>query len=209
MRRPQGITVIGVASVRTPVDRVELSLGIEVMRPEAAPAFKAAAASVAAVLGVLSDGGVDSRHVRTAGLRLGPRTAYQDNREVLIGYVSGQRLIATLDGLSTLPRLLTDLATTGVEGVRFEGIAFSTADPSVFAGQARELAMADARGKAGDYARLAERAVGAVLAISEIPQGGGGPTPIMKQFSAMSAEMPVAAGESELLVSIQVQYELI
>ena len=201
--------VTGVGSVRAPVDRVELTLTVEVLRPTAAPAFKAAAASVASVLGVLADGGVDSRHVRTADLRLGPRTSYQDNREVLLGYTCSQRLLAGLDGLSTLPRLLGDLATTGVEGVRFEGISFSTADASSFFAAARELAMTDARTKATDYARLAGRELGAVTAISEVPGGGGGPRFERVKTMSAAADMPVAAGESDVEVSIEVRYELI
>lgn len=204
----EGITVSGSGVVRAPVDRVELALAVEVLRPDAGAAFTAAAASVAAVLGVLADDGVDSRHVRTADLQLGPRTSYQDNREVLLGYSCGQRLLATLEGLSTLPRLLSDLATTGVEGVRFEGISFGTADSSAAAGQARELAMTDARTKAADLARLAGRELGAITSIAESTGGGGGPRPMYK-MQAMAASMPVAGGESEISVSIEVHFELI
>ena len=192
------------------MDRVDLTLGVEVIRPDAAAAFQAAAVSATAVLRVLADGGVDSRHVRTADLRLGPRTEYQNNREVLLGYSCGQRLIAGLEGLGALPRLLTDLATTGVEGVRFEGISFGSTDTAQYFARARELAMQDAHTRAADYARLAGRALGPVVAISEVPRGlgGGGPAPAFTRSMAMAPEMPVAAGESDTEVDIQVCFEL-
>ncbi|WP_111767108.1 SIMPL domain-containing protein [Nakamurella deserti] len=203
-----GITVIGHGSVRTPVDRVELSIGVEVNRPEPGPAFQAAAASVATVLGVLADAGVDSRHVRTADLRLGPRMSYQDNREVVLGYTSGQRLIATLQGLDGVSRLLGDLATTGIEGVRFDGISFSTSDPTDHLRQAREQAMADARGKAEQYAQLADRRLGQVLSVSESLHGGG-PTHIPEAaYLSKAASMPVGAGDTTSVVSVQVVYAL-
>jgi uncharacterized protein YggE len=201
-----GITVIGQGSVRTPVDRVELSIGVEVDRPEPGAAFQAAAASVAAVLGVLADAGVDSRHVRTADLRLGPRTNYERNREVVLGYTSGQRLIATLQGLDGVPRLLGDLATTGIEGVRFDGISFSTTDPTEYLVQARELAMADARRKAEEYAQLAGRRLGQVLSVSEALYGGS-PVRIPEASYRMSAgSMPVSGGEATSDVGVQVVF---
>lgn len=208
MDTAQGIRVLGEGSVRTPVDRVQLSIGLEVDRAEPGAAFEAAAAGVTVVLGVLADAGVDSRHVRTADLRLGPRTAYQDGREVVLSYVAGQRLIAVLEGLSGVPRLLGDLATTGIEGVRFEGITFSTADPTAYLARARELAMADARRKASDYARLAGRDLGQVLSVDETP-GPQWSQPAATRLVSAAAEMDVAAGESASSVSVQVVFALL
>lgn len=206
---PQVVTVLGQGSVRTPVDRVELMIGVEIDRAEPGPAFQAAAGSVAAVLGVLADAGVDSRHVRTADLRLGPRTDYQGNRELVRGYFSGQRLIATLEGLSGVPRLLGDLAATGIEGVRFDGISFSATDPSEYLAQAREHAMADARRKATDYARLAGRELGPVLSVSETFRGGGGAVALGFGAKAASSSMAVAPGEASSDVTVEVVFALL
>jgi uncharacterized protein YggE len=207
MDTAQGIRVLGESSVRTPVDRVELSIGLEVDRSEPGAAFEAAAVGVTAVLAVLADAGVDSRHVRTADLRLGPRTSYQDGREVVLSYVCGQRLVVILEGLSGVTGLLRDLATTGIEGVRFEGIAFTTADPSEYLARAREHAMADARRKAQDYARLAGRNLGQVLSVEETPAPQWA-QPATRSVSA-TAEMAVAAGESTSSVSVQVVFALL
>ncbi len=210
MEITEGVTVVGQGRVRTPVDRVELMIGVEIDRAEPGAAFHAAAASVASVLGVLGDAGVDSRHVRTADLRLGPRTNWVDNREVVVAYTSGQRLIATLEGLEGVPRLLGDLATTGIEGVRFDGIAFSTGDPAEYFVQARRYAMDDARRKAGEYAELAGRRLGPALSVRAMAGGGGG---VLVPESAMAyrthAKMPVAAGESSVDVSVEVVFALL
>lgn len=209
MEIPQVVTVLGQGSVRTPVDRVELMIGVEIDRAEPGPAFQAAAGSAAAVLGVLADAGVDSRHVRTADLRLGPRTDYQGNRELVRGYYSGQRLIATLEGLSGVPRLLGDLATTGIEGVRFDGISFSATDPSEYLAQAREHAMADARRKATDYARLAGRELGPVLSVSETRRRGGEVGVALAFGRKDSTGMAVAPGETSSDVAVEVVFALL
>lgn len=209
METPQGITVPGQGIVLAPVDRVELSIGVEVDRDEPGAAFEVAAGCVTAVLAVLADAGVDSRHVRTADLRLSPRISYLDNREVIVSYVSGQRLFATLEGLAGVPRLLADLATTGIEGVRFDGISFSTADPSEYLAQARAHAMADARRKAVDYARMAERELGRVLSVSEV-NGGGQHEVVPVSFSTRAAKsMPIAAGEATVSVAVEVVFGLL
>lgn len=208
MQISSSVTVLGQGSVRTPVDRVELGISVEVDRAEPGPAFEAAAASVTAVLAVLADAGVDSRHVRTADLRLGPRTIYQDAREVVVSYASGQRLVATLEGLSGVPRLLADLATTGVEGVRFDGIAFSAADSADYLAQARVRAMSDAREKAADYARLAGRELGEVISVREVTRGGG-PAPVAMELAAAAGRsMPVAGGEATSDVAVEVVFGL-
>lgn len=208
VRRGSGITVTGIGHAPAPADRVELMLAVVVSRAEPGPAFEAASRSVTSVLAVLADGGVDSRHVRTADLSLGPRTTFEDGRETVVGYAAGQRLVVVLEGLGMLPRLLGNLATTGIEGVRFDGISFFAADPSGAAAAAREEAMAQARRKATHFAQLAARQLGAVLAITESVRGGS-PIPLGRNTKALAFEtMAVAPGESEVTVTIEVRFAL-
>ena len=104
-RRPAGITVIGSGTAAAPVDQVSISLGVEVVRAAPGEAFTAAAATVTRVLSILADGGVSSRSVRTSDLTLGPRTEYQNGRQLLLGYQAGQRLTVLLEGLHGIERL--------------------------------------------------------------------------------------------------------
>ena len=193
--------------MRTPTDRVEVSIGVETQRDTASAAFASTASSVTAVLGALREGGVEDRLIRTIDLRLGPKTTYRDNTEVLLGYTCGQRLIATVLDISTLPELLGAVAGLDVDGVRLEGIAFATGDPSLALAEAREAAVADARHKAGHYARLAGVPLGAVTAISEVTGiGGPQPMPKLQRMAAAAAPMPVSSGESELAVSVELHF---
>lgn len=202
--------MVGSGSARSAVDRVELSLNVELLRPEPAAAFKDAAASVSAVLAVLADAGIDSRKVRTADLRLGPVTRYQDNSEVLIGYSCGQRLVVSVDGLGLVPRLLSSLVTTGIDGVRLEGISFSTSDPEPAAKTARELAMQDARAKAEHLTALAGVQLGGIRSIAEVQ--GGMDVPVRRQkmaFAAAASDMAISGGEADTTVTVAVTYEIV
>ena len=98
-RSARGITVIGSGSATAAVDRVTISLAVEVARAEPGDAFAVASVTATRLLSILADGGVDSRSVRTSDLTLGPRTEYANGRQQVLGYQAGQRLTVTLDGL--------------------------------------------------------------------------------------------------------------
>ncbi len=204
----QLITVIGHGTTKAAVDQVELDLGIEILRADAGQAFEAAASVVTRVLVILADAGVDSRGVRTMNLRLGPKTQWVDNAEKLMGYVVGQRLLVTVQGLDGLSRLLTDVATAGLEGVRFDGLAFATSDPSAARARVRELAMLDARIKAGQLAELAGKSLGEVESISEVVDGGG-PRPMAgTELMRSAADMPIATGDGDISAALRVVFQI-
>ena len=106
-------------------DEVTITLGVEILRPDAGEAFRTAANTVSNVLSVLSDNGVDARSVRTADLSLGPRTEYRDGHEVLLGYAAAQRMIVHLEALGSVERLLSDVAARGGAGVRIDNVALT------------------------------------------------------------------------------------
>jgi len=204
-----GITVIGTGAVRTPTDRVEVSIGIETQRDTASAAFQATAASVEDVLAALRDGGVEDRRVRTVDLRLGPRTTYRDNTEILVGYTCGQRLVADVREIGTLPSLLGAVAGSDVEGVRLEGISFAAGDPAAALAEARAAAVEAARLKAVHFAELAGVALGTVTSLSEATASAGPqPLPKLQRMVAAAAPMPVSPGEAEVTVSVEVHFEI-
>ena len=207
MRERNGITVLGAGAAKAAVDQVDLELGIEVVRADAGEAFQAAAATATTLLAVLADRGVDSRHVRTAQLRLGPKMTYRDGEERLVGYAAGQNLSATLRGLSTLGPLLTDVATARLDGVRIDSVSLSSSNPSDASAQAREAAIADAQARAQQYARLVGRALGDVISIEEIAAGQN-PRSMReaKMMSAIAGDMPIGTGDDVISANVSVRF---
>lgn len=200
-----GITVIGSGSASAAVDRVALSLAVEVVRAEPGDAFALASATATRLLTILADGGVDSRSVRTSDLTLGPRTEYANGRQQVLGYQAGQRLTVTLNGLNGIERLLGDVATLGGEGVRIDGVSLNTGHPEQALIIARQAAFEDAKAKAQQFAELAGRELGGVQRIDESAPNGGGPRPMMAR-AAMAESMPVATGDAEIAVSVTVEW---
>jgi uncharacterized protein YggE len=204
--QPTGITVIGSGSAPAAVDRVTISLAVEVVRAQPGDAFGIASVTATRLLAVLADGGVDSRSVRTSDLTLGPRTEYANGHQQVLGYQAGQRLTVVLEGLNGIERLLTDVASLGGDGVRIDGVSLSPGHPEEALIRAREAAFADAAAKAQQLAGLAGRTLGRVQWVDERPAGGGGPRPMMAMRAADSMAMPVATGDAEVGVSITVSW---
>lgn len=201
-----GITVIGSGSATAAVDRVSISLAVEVVRAEPGDAFAGASVTATRLLAILADDGVDSRSVRTSDLTLGPRTEYANGRQQVLGYQAGQRLTVTLDGLHGIERLLGDVASLGGEGVRIDGVSLTAGHPEQALNQARQAAFEDAAAKAEQFASLAGRPLGRVLSVDERPANGG-PRPMMARAAAMAESMPVATGDAEIAVSVTVEWE--
>lgn len=202
--QPSGITVSATAVVAAPVDRIAIDLGIETLRPDAGEAFRATATAVERVLAILADNGVDSRSVRTRELSFGPRTTWQADREVLLGYAASQQLLATLTDLGSVEKVLSEVAAHGGAGVRINSVELTASEPEQALGQAREAAVAQALSKAQHFAALTARSLGALLWLTE----GSGDGAVRPKATAMSfraeqdATMPVAAGDRDISVSV-------
>jgi len=204
--QPDGITVTGHGAASATVDRVTISLAVEVVRAEPGDAWAVASGTASRLLAALADDGVDARSVRTSDLTLGPRVEFQGNRQQVVGYQAGQRLTVIRDGLHGIERLLTDVAALGGEGVRIDGVSLTPAHPRDALTQARDAAFADAEAKAQQLAALAGRRLGRVRWIDERPSGGG-PRPMMAMRAAVAESMPVATGDAEVSVEITVGRE--
>jgi len=201
-----GMTVIGSGSATAAVDRVSISLVVEVVRAEPGDAFADAAATATRLLAILADAGVDSRSVRTSDLTLGPRTEYANGRQQVLGYQAGQRLTVTLDGLHGIERLLGDVAALGGEGVQINGVSLTPGHPEQALTLAREVAFADATVKAQQFADLAGRTLGRVQWIDE-RSAGGGPRPMAFARAAVAESMPVATGDAEITATVTVSWD--
>lgn len=209
-RKSDGITVSGTGTAAATVDEVTIQLGVEILRPDAGEAFRTAATTVTNLLSVLSDNGVDARSVRTADLSLGPRTEYRDGHEVLLGYLATQRLTVHLEALGHVERILSEVASRGGAGIRIDSVSLAAGDPEQAYRAARDAAFAAAAAKAQQYAELSGRTLGAVQQVSEGDSQLGVPAGVgyarSAKLASADASMPVSSGDTEVSVTVQVQW---
>jgi uncharacterized protein YggE len=145
----------------------------------------------------------------TANVGVTPRYHHvKDQPPKLIGYTASYTLTLTVRDLDKLGTVLDRAVDCGAN--RDVSIRFGVADADKLLDQARARAVAEARKKARLYVQGAGAVLGQVQSISE---GAFSPwRDVRFEFagkSAMSAPLPIAAGEQEMSVSVTVTYGIV
>lgn len=199
----------GRGAVRVEPDVADVRLGVVTIRPTAAEARSAAAATMQAILGALRSNGVEGRDLRTTLLSLDAVRDYSDGSQRVTGYQLANSVEATIRSIDSAGALVD--AALGAGATSLDGLIFRLEDPTEALDGARRLAVADARQRAQTLAAEAGVALGPVVAIVE---GGGfapGPPRPVTMFRAkaeLDASTPVEAGTSELAVDVTVEFAI-
>jgi hypothetical protein len=199
------IRVTGTGSAAAPPDVVVIELAAEATAQHAASALTATSAALTRMRDAALVGGVERVDVASTGTSLSP--AY-DREGRLNGYRAFLGLTVRLRDIPRAGHLLADLVAAGGDEARLQGTRFEHSDPEALAAAAREAAFADARDKAQQYAGLAGRALGPVLAIDE--GGRPGPAPMPRDLRLMAeAAVPVESGVQAVTAAVTVCWELV
>jgi uncharacterized protein YggE len=169
--------------------------------------------AMAALLALLKQRGVAERDTQTVGLSIQPTYATEEpaagGRRPLriVGYRVSNLVRLVARDLPKLGGLLDEAVRKG--GNELYGVNFRVGDTGKLEDEARRKALADARHRASLYADDA----GLVLGPPKSIQEGGPPgypraafAPMMAPAPAAPSEVPVAAGEHEVTVSVSVVY---
>jgi uncharacterized protein YggE len=210
----QGATVLTIEGqgevARTP-DAATVSVGVTERADTAAAALSAMSESAAAVLAELEAQGIAPRDVQTSGLELRPDWRRPEDEPRIVGYVASTRLDLRVRNLDRLGALL-DAVVSGGEGDRaneLNGLSFQLSEPRAAEDEARRAAWADAMEKARVYAEAGGLEVGRVLSVREgQPRGGPVPMAAMERAAAMDS-VPVAEGEVGIVITLQMEVELL
>ena len=201
------IVVSGTGRVAVEPDLADLRLGVAVARPTVEAARALAATTMEAILAALGSAGVERRDVRTALLSVQPRYEYRDNQTpVLTGYDLANVVDVTVRDLTRLGAVVD--GTLGAGATSLDQLTFRVAEPEAADREARQRAMAVARARAEV---LAEAAGLAIVGVSDVVEGGGGPVPMPhhraeRMMLTADAATPVEAGSLEIAVTVTVSY---
>jgi hypothetical protein len=94
------------------------------------------------------------------------------------------------------------------DALSVNGLRPELSDTAELRTRARELAFADARASAQEYAVLAGRELGPVLTVREVPEGGAQPLQRAEARMAMDPGPVVDAADHEVTVAVQVTWQL-
>ena len=206
-----GIWVNGEGEVSVVPDIAVLSLGVEVQASSVAEAQSYAATAMTAVVNELENFGVAEKDIKTSRFSISPvrRWSEKDGREILIGYRVNNTVTAKVRDIDNTGAIIDAAARAGGDYIVINSIGFTVDEPSEYYEETRELAMADAKAKAEQLAKLGGVKLGKPIYINE----SGAYIPVVRDFyqeAAIAAPAapttPISAGEMEIRLSVQVVY---
>jgi uncharacterized protein YggE len=210
------VYVTGHGSVRVPPDMASAVIGIEVERPTLSEAQEEATTQATAIIDAIKAAGVADEDIRTTSfnvriVRERDRDEGRGERGEVRGFQISNAVEVTVRALDSLGRVLDDAIAAGANEVR--QIALSVSDPAAAATQARTRAVEDARAKADELAAAAGMSVSRVVTISEYFSPSPAPVEMATAIADGSeelsrAEVPIAIGSDEVVVEIEVTFEL-
>lgn len=202
-----GILVDGHGEISVPPDIATLSVGVEFTGKTVAEARSGAAQAASGVIASLERNKVEKKDIQTDGLSIQPRYEQGGDRvQRIVGYTVTNTVSAKVRDLSRVGRVVDDAASAGGDAVRINGIAFSIDDPTQVRTSARERAVADARRKAEQLAKLTGVSLASPIAVEEVSFRS--PVVTLSRAVVAEASTPIEPGESTVTLDVRVRWEI-
>jgi len=196
------ITVKGEGNVRISPDIAYVSLGVEILAPTAVEAQKENIRIMNQVFSKLHSLGIKKEDIKTVQFFLWRATEYQEEKEFFQGFQVRHLVELPITDLNRMGEIIDESIRAGANVV--ENLYFSVKDlPKVYQ-QAMELAIENARVKAGAITRISGFKIIGIQQISEsavtTPSFGA------EGESRKEAEIPVVPGQLRVSAVIDVTY---
>ena len=200
-----GILTSGDATVSVKPDLAIVSAGVDSQQSTASAAQSDLARKASQLVARAKAIGVADRDVTTAGYWIGP--VYNSSGQTVTGYRATEQLQLKWHNVDSVGRLLDGIVQQG--GATSVSVSFGLNDPKPAQGQARSLAIGDARSKADAMASAAGVHVGQVLRISDLSASYRPPVPY-DVAGAAAAPVPtqVPVGQMDVSVTVEVDFAI-
>lgn len=208
----EGIWVNGQGEVSVTPDIATINLGIEAEGVTVAEARDKAAEAMDAVMAALTANGIADKDIQTTYFAINEVYSWDKDteRSGVTGYRVSNTVTVTVRNIENVGVVIDEVVAAGGDFTRVNNIGFSVDDPSAYYEQAREIAMADARAKAEQIAKLSDLELGSVTYVSESSYY----VPVIQRASgamydtAESVPTSISAGELDISISLQVTFDI-
>lgn len=174
---------------------------------DAAAAMAENNAQMQAVFDKLVETGIPIEDTVTSGLSLSPRYDRSETNgqtPKVTGYIVRNQLDVTIYDVSSVGAVVDQLVQAGANTV--QSVRFDVQDKSELESIARKDAATKVNEIAQDYAQALGTDIVGILSVSE---NSHFPAPVMQmRGAAMEASVPVAAGDVDVTVTLNVTYEI-
>ncbi|WP_241548709.1 SIMPL domain-containing protein [Gordonia alkanivorans] len=207
----RSVTVVGTGQVSGAPDTLRADIGVEATAGDVTTALNETSEKVRAVTDSVVDAGVERKDVATQQVSVTPQysSPAPGGSSQISGYMATNSIRVTIRDISKASTILSAAATAGGDNTRISDVAFAIDDDSQLLKEAREAAFDDARGRAEQYASLADDSLGKVLTIKETTSGQEQPaSPGTFERDVAASPVPIEPGEQELTFTVTVTFGL-
>lgn len=154
--------------------------------------------------------GVEDKDIQTTNYSIQPQYDFRGNTQRITGYQASTNLTVKVRNLNNINTVIDAATTNGANEIG--GVAFDVADKTKAENQARETAVAAAKKKAEEAAKIAGFNLGKIINYSE--NLNGYPTPRvfsskdLNTTSIQEAPTEIQPGSSEIKVTVVLSYEI-
>lgn len=204
-----GIVTTGDATVKIKPDIAIVTVGAVAQAASAQDAQSAVAERTAQILAATKALGIADKDTKSSGYNIAPQYAYGPNQPPRItGYQATQQITLTLRDVSAAGKAVDTLVQG--DGANTVSVQLALDDPKPAQANARNLAVADARAKADAMANAAAVHLGRVIAVSDLasPQPQSFAVYDKATGAAPSAQTQIPVGDLDVVVHVQVQFEI-
>ncbi len=214
------ISVNGNGKVSAIPDLAVINVGVATQAPTAQQALAANNEAMTKLQALSKERGVAAKDLQTTQIQVNPQYSQPPSPRPdrpqeefvprIVGYRVENSVQVTSRQIAKLGTLLDALVQAGANQIH--GIQFRVGEPEKLLDEARKRAMADAKRKAEQLAGEAGMVLGSPVSIQEEGAAFRPPMPYGEAevlgIVTSRSPVPVAAGEQEMSVSVQVLYEM-
>lgn len=210
------VAVSGHGRVSIDPDTGIVNLGVEVSGPELDTVQADAAQRMEAVIAAMQDAGIAEDDITTSNYNVWADRNYDEPAQTddapdqsIRAYFVTHTITAKVRDIDQVGAIIETGINAGANTV--QGVHFTIEDPGNAVSEARELAVADARTKAEDLARITGVTLGDVISIEEVSYT---PYPTARAESGSVAQdaaavaPPINPGSSVISVQVEVSWEI-
>jgi uncharacterized protein YggE len=181
------VVVIGQGTIEAAPDQALVTVGAQVTRASAQEAQAQASTVMNRIVQQIMALGIPRERLQTVEISLFPQR--QPNSNQISGYSAVQRILATVDDLNLVGRVLDAAAGAGAN--LMDGVSFTLRDPTAARARALAAAVQEARATAST---LAGAAGISGLRLVHLEEVGAGPAPRVVRQAKAEASTPVLGG---------------
>jgi uncharacterized protein YggE len=207
-----GVNVQGSGAALVKPDVVKLTAGVEERAPNVTDAQKQAATKIEAITNLVKAQGVKPEDIVTNSYEIYPNYIYNNGQSPrLDGYVVRSQLGLTIRDTSKAGTIIDAIGNAGANLIG--GIQFTLDNNSDAVKQARQAAMADAKDKADQLAKLGGFSLGGIISVSEYTSqppriASTANDGVASVAASAPAQTVIETGQFKVVVNVQVVYAI-